>query len=289
VELITVKIFQAYGIESHKKWISKVVTPLSYENLPLGTEYDLFKHIASNNLGDDCWGLVSWKFNLKSPVKLDTFQEFCKTEFARGVDCVFINPMIANEAIFANPWEQGILSGHRGMKELYLDLVNKNFLTPLEVIGTNGLAFCNYFVANNFFWGRYFSFIDQILEYLEAQAKADTNVGIIYKGSAGYRKAIDMTMRPFIIERLFSSFIFQNSDLKVSGYQFIIEDYINKLGFVSGNFCKKLSDQKNLGLLNNNHSHLEAWHSKRIKLLKNSENLIVLFHLDDPSLNLVEM
>lgn len=283
------KIFQAYGLESHKHWISKTAIPLSYRDLPPGTEYDLFKYISSNNLSDDCWGLISWKFNLKSPVRADTFHEFCKAEFAKGADCVFINPMIANEAIFANPWEQGVLSGHKGMNELYLDLVNKHFLTQLEVIGTNELAFCNYFVANHSFWSRYFVFVDQILEYLEMQAKSDTKIGLIYKGTAGYRKNLDMSMRSFVIERLFTSFVSQNNDLKVSGYQFAIQDYINKLGYVSGTFCKNLSDIKNFGLLNGNREQLDLWQGKRTKLLSNAVNMGVLIHTDDPSLNLVEI
>ena len=284
------KIFQAVPNGDQNKWISKITIPIDYSKLPPGTEYDLFKyafnHLVSN---EDYWGLVSWKFNIKTPVNIDVFREFCEAEFAKGADCVFINPMIANEAIYANPWEQGIVGGHKGMRELYLDLIDKNFLTPIEVVGRNGFSFCNYFVANSSFWRRYFNFVDQVLQYLEGQANADTMIGLIYKGSAGYRKNMDMSMRPFIIERLFTSFIYQNNDLKVSSYSFIIEDYVNKLGFVPGSFCKKLSELKNVGLKNNDQVQLASWHQQRIKLLNNGENMTILVHMDDPSLNLVDV
>jgi hypothetical protein len=284
------KIFQAVPSGNQNKWISKNAISIDYSKLPPGTEYDLFKYAFNNLLGDEeYWGVVSWKFNIKTPVDVDIFSEFCKAEFTKGVDCVFINPMIANEAIFANPWEQGVLCGHKGMKEVYLDLINQKFLIPIEVVGTSGFSFCNYFVGNGSFWAKYFTFVDQILGYLEGQANAGSDVGIIYKGTASYRKNLDMSMRPFIIERLFSSFICQHKELKFSDYKFTSQDYFKKLGFIPGNFCKKMSDMKNIGLLNQDRTQLESWQHQRIKLLNNGENLTTLFHMDDPSTNLVEM
>ena len=50
-------------------------------------------------------GLVSWKFEHKSPISLHAFHSFCQTAFAAGADCAFIDPMIGNEAVYANGWE----------------------------------------------------------------------------------------------------------------------------------------------------------------------------------------
>lgn len=286
------KIYQAVPNNNKNKWISEIAIPLDYSKLPPGIEYDLFKHVFGNLLVDDeCWGVVSWKFNIKSPVNLDTFHKFAMTEFKAGADCVLLNPMIANEAIYANPWEQGILCGHKGMEEVFKDLIDKKFLTQIGVIEKSRYSFCNYFVANNLFWNRYFNFVDPILQYLEKEASENTPVGLVYRGSAGYRKNIDMTMRPFIIERLLTSFLCQNMDLKVSKYQFTTEDYIHKLGSVPGVYCKNLADLKNLAITNQDQAQLESWHNQRLKLLtdKDHMNLTVLFHMDDPSIKLVEI
>ena len=68
------KIFQAVPNGDQNKWISKITIPIDYSKLPPGTEYDLFKyafnHLVSN---EDYWGLVSWKFNIKTPVNIDVF------------------------------------------------------------------------------------------------------------------------------------------------------------------------------------------------------------------------
>ena len=66
-----------------------------------------------------------------------------------------------------------LLDSQKGQRH-HLHLIDKNFLTPIEVVGRNGFSFCNYFVANSSFWRRYFNFVDQVLQYLEGQANADS-------------------------------------------------------------------------------------------------------------------
>lgn len=101
------KIFQAYIGEAQRALVAARAIPFdAADNTDAGTrEYDLFHRIHLDPAIDtdsEPWGLVSWKFAHKSPVSLDEFGSFAEQAFADGADCVFINPMIGNEAVYAN-------------------------------------------------------------------------------------------------------------------------------------------------------------------------------------------
>lgn len=285
-----IEIFQAYPEGKYKDWISKIAIPFDYSTLPQGTEYDLFKYIYTNHMySGRFWGLVSWKFKNKSPVEMGEFYEYCVSEFSNGSDCVFINPMIANEAVYANPWEQGVLTGHTGIEQIYDHLVAVGLLSKQAVIGRLNFSFCNYFVANSAFWEQYFCFVDQILLHLENEALAGTVVGRLYQGSASYRKNPEMNMKPFVVERLFTSFVSQHSNFNVSSFPVSEIDYVRKLGLIPGLFCKRLSDIKNLAIQENSNLVLQEWHDKRLAILNNKDDLITLLKMDDPSMTLCDL
>src|SRR6266446_6947392 len=113
------KLFQSYVGEEQKSLVAVEAIPFdaSLNSAPETREYELFKNIFADNLhgNDDEWGLVSWKFEHKSLISIETFRAFCEEQFRSGYDCVFINPMIGNEALYFNVWEQGHHMGHKGL------------------------------------------------------------------------------------------------------------------------------------------------------------------------------
>ena len=125
---------------------------------------------------------MSWKFDHKSPIGLGEFHDFCRTAFVNGADCAFINPMIGNEAVYANGWEQGIHCAHTGIEKVAYFLEEQLGIGVASVCDVNTFAFSNYFIANERFWKRYFNFIDQALELLDIEAERGSEVGQIYTG-----------------------------------------------------------------------------------------------------------
>lgn len=264
------------------------VIPLNFSKINNGgTEYDLFKK-KYNEEYEDCWGILSWKFDIKSPVPLKNFYQFCIDQLNNGADCVFINPMILNEALFVSPWEQGVVCGHKGLGQIYYFLLEKGLINE-NILGINHFAFCNFFVAKNSFWCEYFSYVDKILNLLLNEANNQTLVGKVFSGSASYNKNKNLSMQPFIVERLFSSFINNESSLKVVSYKFLEEDYLYKFGKTVGIFSKIMSDLKNEGLKNSDKNKIQGWHDRRLQIIKDQNLLYAVFNMDDPNTKFIEI
>lgn len=259
---------------NNNKIISYIYTP------GLGTEYELFKEIYANQNPVAPWGLVSSKFELKCPIKIEEFYDYAENEFQNGADCVFINPMLINEALFLNVWEQGIVVGHHGLDKIQKYLIENKFVTN-NIMGTNTFAFNNYFIGNNNFWDKYFKYIDLIMDDFHQEEKFGSETGLIFSKSGNYHKNKSMSMRPFVIERLFSSFIEKyKHELKLSSYKYENHHYIFKCGENYGNSLYKLSALKNENI--SNIKSLNKWNEIRKIIIMNKAIFYGLLHLDDP-------
>jgi len=252
-----------------------------------GTEYELFKEIYIKCDSGEPWGLVSSKFNFKTSIDIKEFYDFALDKLFQGYDCVYINPMIINEAIFANVWEQGVIVGHKGIDLIYNFLIKKNNL-KLNVLSDIEFSFCNYFIANNKFWNGYFSFVDKCILQLEDEARIKSEIGQIYIGSAGYHKNNEMSMRPFVIERLLSLFIslnINNNKINFTRFEHLESHYIKKAGFHYGKLLYNLKclkkecfqDKKSLNL----------WNFIRSEIINNRSVFHGLLHFDDPDIKLI--
>jgi hypothetical protein len=276
-------LYQSYLSTEQKRFLSTLAIPFdANKNISAHQrEYDLFKEIYRQRAGNTSpWGLVSWKFEHKSLISINEFLEFAANKFEAGYDCVFINPMIGNEALYLNVWEQGADTGHKGLKEIAQFLgenISQKIFFPMD---STKFAFCNYFLGTTKFWDAYFKFIDDALELLEAQEEIKSDIGLIFKNSASYAKDTTVTMKPFIIERLFSSFL-SVSDMKTVNLPLPQNIYLKKFGVQMGEFLFKLSSLKNLALGNSSLDLLEKYQSIRSNIL-NSQHKISLWQLDDP-------
>lgn len=276
-------LYQAYLSTEQKRVLSTRAIPFdAKQNIsPDQREYDLFKEIYSQRAENPTpWGLVSWKFEHKSLVTINAFLEFAAEKFEEGHDCVFINPMIGNEALYLNVWEQGADTGHKGIKEIAQFLagnISQKIFLPMD---SSKFAFCNYFLGTPRFWGAYFAFIDEAIELLETQIRSNSEIGHIYSNTASYSKDITASMKPFIIERLFSSFL-STYNFKTINFTPSQDIYLKKFGEQLGEFLFKLSSLKNLALTTTSSKLLDKYQRARLNIL-NSQHKISIWQLDDP-------
>jgi hypothetical protein len=277
------KIFQAYVNEQQKKLVDNHSIPLNASWNSGGNEYELFKYIKNNqgNESDSPWGLVSWKFTAKCQLKIGEFVSFSEKYLRNGYDCVFINPMIGNEAIYLNVWEQGKDCGHHGIDKVETFLTT-HFDTNITAIMSNEtFAFCNYFIATNKFWDQYFRYIEKALSLLQQESQLKSDIGLAYSSSANYQRNTSLSLRPFVIERLFSSFL-HTTNLKYANYNHKIDHYHKKFGTLLGNHLFNLSTLKNHAISQKQTTQLNNYLEQRKKIL-HSNYKCVIWELDDPN------
>jgi hypothetical protein len=286
-ELGTMKIFQTYSGERQRSFLANGVIPYDYSRNQ-GTEYEIFKDIVENAgsylSGTDAWGVLSWKFEVKCHIGLQQFQERAEQLLKGGADCVFINPMIGAEAVFSNVWEQGVACGHTGIERMVPFLIEHLYMKPEHLFMPSDIfAFCNFFVARDKFWRRYFDFVDNVLADLETDARLGGAAGRLAEGPSHYIKNPSFSMRPFIVERLFSSFIPQ-SGLEVRGVNVGPEVYKAKFGSLLGNTLYRLSMLKNRPTVQDFGDRIR-WERLSRQIIA-GRSFINLMHLDDPDIDM---
>jgi len=280
------KLFQAFSHQDQIPFLYPSATRLPIDHIGHihFREYELMKKIHSNlDVGDgEPWGLLSWKFELKTQIHTSDFASFSNKKFSEGVDCVFINPMIGNEAIYTNVWEQAEDVGHYSITEVARKLSPMKAPFFRNLMGTNSFSLCNYFIATKFFWVDYFRYVDENLQNLEDECAQSNSFSEIYLGSGHYHRDKRISMRPFVIERLFSNFIYCNNKFRCESYPFELNTYVSKFVSKLGNILFKLSYLKNKGIENEDYALIERWNKMRQVVLSDPYKLTI-WHLDDPA------
>jgi hypothetical protein len=281
-------LFQSHPNGLDVSRLSDLAIHLNYDEMNTDSEYEIFKYI-STNFNPDVWGLISWKFELKTAVNINDFIQFASEQFSGGADCVFINPMIANESIFANVWEQGQTIGHVGIEQLAGFLHSAALIKESPLMSTDTFCMCNYFIGNQKFWREYFKFVDSILLTLEKEVLNHTEVGSIFASSANYLKDSSRTMKPFLVERLFSCFLSGHTSVSAVAFEYTPDNYSKKLGQTLGNFSRNMSRLKSRSLTCGDYESYRLWHGVRSAFIKEKGIPYGLFlHLDDPDLSFAD-
>ncbi|RDJ98741.1 hypothetical protein [Paraburkholderia lacunae] len=162
-------------------------------------------------------GIFSPKFSLKSKITGAEFIRFVQSQ--PGSDVCFINPFPQIGYWSFNVWMQGE-HAHPGLADAaqsLLDACKVDFdieRTPRH--GPGLLAYSNFWVGSERFWDEYVGgVLVRIAEFLEENPDHEVT-----------RKVMEDTTHtdpapflPFIVERLFSTYISQRPELKIAAYR----------------------------------------------------------------------
>lgn len=205
-----IRIFQIY----FEGWQRELLDPAFY---PLDNsrstselmEFNVFEQLQRNaaTQGAALWGALSWRFAEKTGMQ---GAELVKQIVDHpGYDVYFCNPHPYNEALYHNMWVQGEVSHPQ-----FLDLVRLFYgaaglddkeLKAIEASGNFTAA--NYFVASPKFWDLFIPFVKRVL--VAADRALDPKVRDLLHSKVADDKSLHAgaTYIPFIVERLFTTFM----------------------------------------------------------------------------------
>ncbi|MCO6188360.1 hypothetical protein [Rhizobium sp. L1K21] len=279
------RIYQPYLDAGQKARLASdaIAFDISFNTAPNAREYELFKALWETEKSAnprDFWGLVSSKFELKSPIGFQQFREAAQKAMQEGFDCYLINPMIGLSALYENGKEHAELGGHPGLEPLYAKLGEMGL--PVSAPQNHRTFFyCNYVVGNHRFWTGYFAFCDAVVAKFENEAKSGTPVGKVYAGNGNYGRDESASMRPFLIERLIGFYlkIAETKGLKVAAYRPTVEDFDAKFGVRLGRKLERLFRAKEAFVATGDERLRNAWLSNRHAVM---ENAPLVWIMDDP-------
>jgi hypothetical protein len=225
-----VRIFQIYYQEQQKKFLDKDFIPYdnSVASEPDFYEFGVFLQEYQNSKldADEYLGFVSWKFSSKTKISGESFKKFIFKN--PNHDVYFINPFPLDIICFKNIWYQGDYH-HKGILEFTNRLLkNAGYNIDLSKIITsqhNG-GFCNYWVGNKIFWDKYISFCKPLYHYIKYKSSEAEKIFLFSNAD----EKIKAHYIPFIFERLFSTLLFIDPDIKYISWTNSNEVLKNTLG-----------------------------------------------------------
>lgn len=161
-------------------------------------------------------GLFSPKFSLKTQVSANEFQDFASRH--GDSDVVFINPFPQIRYWSYNVWMQGA-HAHPGLvpvAQALLDAVGIGWdLHDVPRHGPATLCYCNFWVGSEAFWEAYVGkYLMPIAEYLESNPEQEAAKGVLRRT----QHTDPAPFLPFVIERLFSTFLSLNPSFKSAAW-----------------------------------------------------------------------
>jgi hypothetical protein len=176
---------------------------------------DIYKE--GRYLESDFVGVFSPKFNLKCKITSFQFLEFVHDN--PGRDVYFINPFPQIPYWSFNVWMQGEFA-HRGLcivaQEL-LDICGINVrIDRIPRHGPDILLYSNFWVGSPKFWKSYVGdWLVPIADFLEANPDHAVSLAVMQQTT----HTNPAPFLPFIVERLFSTFLSINKDCNFIGYK----------------------------------------------------------------------
>jgi len=201
------KIFQICFEQSQISEVDPLLTPFdnTSNERPELREFHSFERIVNEGVADDldAWGVFGPRW--QSKMRFDALELHTAIKNNPGADVYIFNHARVVNALTHNVWEQGEF-WHKGIKR-----VTKKALEScgydskvLDLSDVETTCYCSYFVATKQFWNDYISFIREIKTALESLTGEEAD---IYNGSANYARDANLNMFPFIVERLFTTFL----------------------------------------------------------------------------------
>lgn len=222
----------------------------------------------------DHWGFVSWRYKEKMFLTGKQTTDYITAN--PGYDVYLFNPFLVNEALFANPWEQGDIY-HPNLSQIADSFMAKSGYKDINVrelvIDRRHTVFATYVVGNREFWDGYMAFSRRI--FTEAASDAEFHKQVFAPGSALYAHDKSLPMFTFLNERLISTYL-ELSGLSVLAYHHTDETmpakykpYIADIG--------ALSDLKVLINDYDSEELYNIWDHYRLDLLKRMPGILNLW------------
>lgn len=231
---MSIKIYQNYLSSNELAELDPGFIPHSLESNPqphLREIYQFFNFYDSAQYKEaDYVGVLSKKFFEKTRIQGSHFIEFIKNN--PGYDVYFINPFPQNAYYSYNIWHQGEFF-HPGIIDATQSILDLSG-TPikLDTLGRQdkkSLLYCNYWVGNANFWEKYIPFLKTLYNCIE---KLPDSQKEIYYSNGRYINLVENEIKkcplfPFIFERLFSTFLLAQHDIKYLAYTHSTEEIKN--------------------------------------------------------------
>lgn len=238
-------------------------------------EYYNFFKVVDDGLTDnlDAWGMFGPRWQEK--MRYSAFDIHREIESNPGNDVYTFNHARIVDALFFNVWEQGE-HWHPGIRQVakkVLELAGYDSGIVDDLMFDQTTCYCSYFVATKEFWKDYLEFLANIRRCLENLPEEERK---IFEGSANYARDKNLNLFPFIVERMFSTFLILNRDkYKVHAKPYDYSVYSNQVGEFA-NVLAALNNLKTLTLKHDSHEIFKQWNSIRSFLLKTQPNLLNL-------------
>lgn len=274
---MNVKLFEICFEERQLNNVDPLLTPFdnTKNEQPELREYHNFRRLfdEGHTKDLDLWGAFGprWGGKLRYPAQ-DIFDTI---ENNPGHDVYIFNHARIVNALTYNVWDQGELF-HKGITKVArhaLDAAGYNPNATNQMMTNLDTCYCSYFIATNAFWKDYLDFLYIIKNRLE---NLPDDLAEIYHGSANYSRDASLNMFPFIVERMFSTYLSYRQDLKVFAKPYDYKVY-TELQDNMVNILSSLNTMKTLVHLHKSQELFQCWHSMRIAYLKDMPQLL---HLD---------
>lgn len=270
------KIFQIYYKQEQKLTLDTKFIPYdNTENLSpdLREWYIWNKEFQLLYDTEDYWGFFSPKFKEKSNLTGD--QVFDHISNNLGIDVYLFNPCIANEALFANPWEQGDIY-HPNISTIANTFLHKIGYPEINVreilMDSSTMIFTNYIVGSKAFWKGFIEFSQKLFDECDKDEQFKDQV--FGRGRSNYALDKSASMFAFLIERLVPTYLVL-FNIKTLAYKYSPNSLLPKYN----NYITDIDALSTMKVLINKYGSSElysCWNHFRSKLLKTNPEILNL-------------
>jgi hypothetical protein len=269
------KIFQICFEKDQIDQVDAKLTPFdNTENAhPELREYYNFLKVIDDRLTDDldAWGMFGPRWHEKLKVPSDVL--FKEIENNPNNDVYLFNHARVQDALFFNVWEQGEYY-HKGLKNVakyILEKLNYDAGVLDSMMESHTTCYCSYFVGTFKFWKDYLEFLVKVGRELDNLPKELYDV---MNQSANYARDKELNLFPFLVERLFSTFLLLNK-YKVHAMPYDYSVYKNQIGEFA-DVLQALSNLKTLTLKHNSEEIFTQWNAIRTFVLNTQPQILNL-------------
>ena len=224
--------------------------------------------------GLDAWGFLGPRWEAKLKYGADKIKY--EIDSNPDNDVWIFNHARAVNALTYNVWEQGEFF-HKGLRQVAeeaLTIAGFNNSAINAFMTEYNTCYCSYFVARKEFWEDYLDFLSHIIVALDNLSEETKE---IYNSSANYARDNTLNMFPFLIERLFSTFlVLRHNKYKVHAKPYDYSVYQNQVGDFTRTL-HSLNVLKNQIVEQDSEILFNAWNAIRMHFVKNNSEL---FNLD---------